>query len=117
MSFKDKICSYLTYLFTGGGAIEAKAYASTPDLSLGGAKMISEHAARTIAETPWLYDMFPDLVESGVIIVRDGHFYMFGLAWTDVLTNTLATVSFLVLFWRTYYDVRRIKRDSVEGKK
>lgn len=117
MSIKDKVCSYLTYIFTFGGSVEASAYADTPDISTGGATVLSEYAARTITETPWLYDMFPELVESGALIVREGHFYIFGLAWSDILTNSLAIVSFMILAWRTYYDVKRIKFDAGEKKK
>lgn len=117
MSIKNKVCSYLTYLFTGCGSLEAQAYTDAPVLTLGDTSVISEHAVQTISETPWLYGMFPELVESGALIVREGHFYVFGLAWSDILTNMLALVSFLILFWRTYYDVKRIKRDKTAKEK
>lgn len=125
MTIERGVSNYLTYGTVGTGSAVATVTNDTPEvIGLGGMKVESVEQLSTVgteltklqqvvegtrAETPWLYDMFPELVESGTLVVKSGHFYLMGVSVTDIFTISLSVFSFGFLIAFELYKLKLSK--------
>lgn len=100
MSVKQMVLSYLGYSSMGTGSIVLNG--TTPENIVGQTIAAVE---KTRVEASWLYDVFPSLVDSGALVVKDGHMFVCGVAITDLLTIVIAIVSFGFLILKGISDL------------
>lgn len=92
--------THLTTTVVTGSAI--KLSSGIPSVTEGTAVMEKTLATKTdtALQNPWIYETFPDLVSSGDLIIVNGHIYLFGISFIDILTGGLAILSFAILLIR-----------------
>lgn len=106
MTVKQMAVGYVPYVVVGGGAVVATD-GTTQDIN-----MALEIVARTKAEAPWLYEVFPNAVESGAVFLRDGHIYFYGIAFTDIVTISIAVFCFLFVVIKAIAEMRLLKTNQ-----
>lgn len=64
-------------------------------------------AETTLAQAPWLEESWAaDWVQSGLLYVKDGHFFLGGIALTDIITTVGTVVTLLVVIAKFRLDIR-----------
>lgn len=99
MSIKQTMVAYVTYGSVGTGSLLLN---DTTPGNLTDMTMTTIEQAKV--EGAWLYELFPRLVESGALLLKDGHIYLHGIALTDILTMTVTLVSFTFLILKGVTD-------------
>lgn len=92
--------THLSATVVTGSAI--KLSSGIPSVTEGTAVMEKTLATKTdtALQNPWIYEHFPELVSSGDLIIVNGHIYLFGISFVDILTGGLAILSFAILLIR-----------------
>lgn len=65
---------------------------------------IKEIADNTWVESPWLSSQFPDLVDSGILAVRNGDILVHGLSLGNLVAMAVGIVSVSILVVNTIQD-------------
>lgn len=88
---RSSVSSYLAFLFQGGIAGAVKDNVEETSI-----KVTSTLAKRTIEEAPWLYDLFPELVNKGMVVMKDGHIFVYGMSFMDICS--IIAISLTLIF-------------------
>lgn len=118
MSLSKNAATVMLYGGTGTGSTIASVTSKVPVLvsdpngSAVVKSTIESVAEQTKALSPWLYDLFPTLVDNGTIVVRNGYIYIGGISASEIVTISLAIFSFGVLIAKTIFELKSAKNDK-----
>ena len=100
MFTRENLNSYLAYLGAGGSAvaIEQKVIKESS------IKVTDSIAAKTAEQAPWLADIAPNAIQSGALVVKDGHLFVYGLSLLEVASLVVLTLTFLFTIGKFIMD-------------
>lgn len=118
MSVSKNVSSLVLYGGTGTGSTIASVASEVPKLDkIPNGSAVMSNSLEAIAEqtkmrSPWLYDLFPTLVDNGTVVVRDGYIYIGGISASEIVTISLAIFSFGILIVKTIFELKTKSKDK-----